>query len=83
MKPNKIYILIPLLSKNNRPDQPYIVLSQQILVANNSNAMLIAKYLEDKINETKDLYGINDPDNLNLIFKFKEINIEFNEHIKF
>ena len=45
--------------------------------------MLIAKYLEAKINETEDLYGIDDIDNLNLVFKFKEINIEFNEHIKF
>lgn len=83
LEDNKVYVIIPLLSKNSRPDQPYIVLSHQILITNNSKAMLLAKYISSKFNEVTDLYGITDPDNLSLVFKYKQININFNEHSKF
>ena len=79
----KVYIVIPMLSKNNRPDQPYIILSEQILITNESNAFIIAKFIGDKIDEVIELYGINDPDNLNLIFKYKQVEVNFKEHSKF
>jgi hypothetical protein len=72
---NKVYTVIPLLSKNNRPDQPYIILSEQILVTNNSRAMLITKFIANKYENVIDLYDIKDLDNLNLVFKYKQINI--------
>ena len=59
---SKIYVIIPLISRNSRPDQPYIVLSQQFLVSNNSNAIIIAKYITSKFDEVIDLYGIKDHD---------------------
>jgi hypothetical protein len=33
---NRIYTFIPFISVNSRPDEPYIILSQQILVSSNS-----------------------------------------------
>lgn len=65
--------MIPILSRNARPDQPHIILSQQILMTNNSNAMLISNYLSDKIRDSYDLYNIGTDDNLQITFKYKEI----------
>jgi hypothetical protein len=72
LESSNIYVIIPILSRNNRPDQPYIILSQQILVTNNSNALLIANYVNTKFNVMIELYGISDPDNLQLTFKYKK-----------
>ena len=83
LEDNKIYVLIPLISKNNRPDQPYIVLSQQILVSNNSNATVITEYITSKFDEMVGLYEFNDPTNLQLTFKYKLVDVNFNEHSKF
>jgi hypothetical protein len=80
---NKIYVLIPLISRNNRPDQPYIVLSQQILVSNNSNATVITEYITSKFDEMVGLYEFNDTTNLQLTFKYKLVDVNFNEHSKF
>jgi hypothetical protein len=78
-----IYVIIPIISRNNRPDQPYIILSQQLLVTNTSSALLIAKYINTKFNEMIELYGISDSDNLQLVFKYKQVKIKFNEDCKF
>jgi hypothetical protein len=83
LEDNKVYILIPFISANNRPDEPYIILSQQILITNNSNSLLISNYINNKINETINLYNINNLENKTLIFKYKPVKINFNEHNKF
>lgn len=80
---NKKYILIPFISANNRPDEPYIVLSQQILVTNNSNSLLISEYINNKIIDTINLYKINSLENITFLFKYKSIKINFNENNKF
>jgi hypothetical protein len=73
----KIYILIPFISANNRPDQPYIILSQQILVTNHSNYSLLTKYINDKINETINLYKLYDLEEFHVTFKYKQIEFNF------
>lgn len=80
---NKIYILIPFISANNRPDEPYIILSQQILITNNSNSLLISEYINNKIIDTINLYKITNIDEVKIIFKFKPVKINFNEHKSF
>ena len=75
---NKVYTLIPMFSKNNRPDEPYIILSQQILVTSNSNSILLFEYINNKIINTIDLYNIKDLEGV-FIFKYKEVKIKFNE----
>jgi hypothetical protein len=47
----KIYTVIPFISINNRPDQPYIILSQQFLVTDQSNRLLITNMINENINK--------------------------------
>ena len=44
-----MYTLILFISKNDRPDEPYIVLSQQILITYNSNPLLLTNYINNSI----------------------------------
>jgi len=83
LEENKVYTLIPFISKNDRPDEPTIMLSQQILITYNSNPILLTKYINNKINETFDLYNIEMIEDIKIIFKFKSIEIKFNEHNSF
>ena len=82
LEDNKVYNLIPLFSANGRPDEPIIVLSQQILVTSNSNSLLINEYIINKIIETQNLYNITELEGV-LIFKYKQVKINFNEHKTF
>src|SRR6267142_1819015 len=41
LEPEKIYTLIPIISINDRKDQPFMVLSEQILVTSKTNELLI------------------------------------------
>jgi len=82
LEDGKIYTLIPYISANDRPDEPYIVLSQQILITSNSNIKLINEFINNKINNTYNLYNISELEGV-LIFKFKQVKINFNEHNTF
>ena len=79
---NKVYALLLILSKNSRPDEPYIILSQTILVTNNSKLLILIKCFGNK-NDTLNLYDIKTIEKMSLIFKYKEVKIEFNEHSSF
>lgn len=78
LEDDTLYTVIPIISKNDKSDEPFITLSQQILVSDQSNSLLIAKFLQDKIKETVNLYNINDL-NAVLILKYKKVEIKFNE----
>jgi len=78
LEDNRVYTLIPYISANDRPDEPFIVLSQQILITSNSNSLLLCDYINNKIYNTKNLYNITELEGV-LIFKFKQVKIEFND----
>ena len=78
LEDNKVYTLIPYISANDRRDEPFIVLSQQILITSNSNSKLLCDYINNKIIETKYLYNITELEGV-LIFKFKQVKVEFND----
>jgi hypothetical protein len=80
---NKIYTLIPYLSINNKTDEPYIILSKQILISKASDSFILYDYIDDKIKETINLYNIDQLENFYIIFKFKQVNIEFKEYNTF
>src|ERR1700704_1512004 len=82
LEEDKVYTLIPFISKNDRPDEPYIILSQQILVTYNSNPVLLTNYINNKISDTINLYNINKLE-VTIIFKFKKLKFNFNEHNSF
>jgi len=83
LEEDKVYTLIPFLSANDRPDEPYIILSQQILVTYNSNPVLLTNYINNKISDTINLYNINKLEDVTIIFKFKKVEINFNKHVSF
>jgi hypothetical protein len=80
---NKVYSLIPFISINQRIDQPYMVLSQTILVTKQSNHLLIYNYLHNKIDDFVNLFNIDSLNAYYTIFKYKSVEINFNEYIKF
>ena len=82
LEDDKIYTLIPLLSRNDRPDEPFITLSQQILITSNSSSLLLNDFLQNKIINTIELYNIREIEGV-IIFKYKKVNINFNEHNSF
>jgi hypothetical protein len=82
LESDKIYVVIPILSKNNTPSQPFIVLSQQFLITRKSNYWLITKHLYDKSEECGDLYDI-DSSILKITLKYKEVKLDYNEYKTF
>jgi len=79
----KIYTIIPFISANNKTDEPYIILSQQFLISAKSDPILISKYINNKISDTINLYNIHNLNDFNIIFKFKQVEISFEEFNKF
>jgi hypothetical protein len=71
---NEAYILTPIISINNKTTDPYIILSKQFLITNQSNPKLIHNYLEDQLDAIKrDLCIDEFEDNyFFLIFKYKK-----------
>jgi hypothetical protein len=84
LEDNSIYTLIILYSKDDRTDEPYIVLTQQILITNNSMPLLIYNLIMNKLDRTIELYDM-DLLNLNgkIIFKYKKVKINFSKYKSF
>lgn len=74
---NKVYTVIPFISVNNKPDEPYIVLTQQFLISTKSDLILISNFIINKISDTVKLYNIHNLNDFNIIFKFKEVEIVY------
>ena len=80
---DKIYTVIPFISFNARYDEPYTVLSQQILVTKQSNSILIGNYIQDKTNIFHEQCDIDSLKSYYTIFKYKSIEINFQSYKKF
>jgi hypothetical protein len=79
---DKIYTIIPFMTINNRPNEPYIILSQQILVTRKSSSQLIALYLNSKIQTAINLYHIQQLEFF-ITFKYKEVEIKWESYKEF
>lgn len=75
---NKIYIIIPFISKNCRINEPYIILSRQILITNKSNDLLLSGFINEKIEKAIELYNMVDFDGYYSVLKYKTVDINFN-----
>jgi hypothetical protein len=60
-----------------------MILSQQILITKYSSWLLISNYINTKIEQSFDLFNINELPRFNIILKYKQVEIEFQEHKKF
>jgi hypothetical protein len=76
----KVLLIIPFITVTNTIKDPYICLSSQFLVSNNSDAVLLYRFLSDQLNTAFDDYKI-DSKNLkyNLYFKHKKVNLSYKE----
>jgi hypothetical protein len=83
LEDNKVYSLIPFISANDKSDEPYIILSQSILITNKSNPLLISRYIYNKCIDTMKLYNIAELKDFNVIFKYKSVEIDFEAKNKF
>jgi hypothetical protein len=80
LEDNRIYSIIPLISANNKPDEPYITLSQSLLISKKSSPLLISKYIYDKCISAGKLYNISEFNDFSIIFKYKPVEIQFEEN---
>lgn len=73
----KVYTLIPFISINNRSDEPYLILSQQILVTSYSNSLNITNYISRKIEQSFYFFNINELETFNIVLKYKQVELNF------
>jgi|ERR1700677_116385 hypothetical protein len=77
---DSVYSVIPFVSMLGRANDPYIVLSKQILISNNSSSKVIQDYLDYKLNHAIQDFGLMNLDGSNyfqLIFKYKKVTLDF------
>jgi predicted nucleotide-binding protein (sugar kinase/HSP70/actin superfamily) len=74
IRDNEIILIFPFLTTTEDLKDPYLRLSNQFLVNNQSNPALIARFLEDQW-FTSDFYNEND-NQFFLYFKYKKVYIK-------
>ena len=80
LEDDTIYTVIPIISMFGKTEDPYIILSKQILVSRNSSPKLIHEYLNSKLDQTILEFGsicLDGGNNFQLIFKYKKITLDF------
>lgn len=75
--------MFPLISANNDPNEPYIILSPSILISIKSNPLLITEYIHNKCIDTMKLYNIPKFNDFRIIFKYKSVEIDYEAKNKF
>jgi len=75
---NSLYTVIPIISVKNSPDEPYIVLSNSILVTKYSDYKLVHNYIFERYLKSKDSFEIIDDDFL-LVLKYKRVKLDINQ----
>jgi len=74
-----IYTIIPIISMFGKTDDPYIILSKQILVTRDSSPKVIHEYLNSKLDQTILDFGsvsLDGGNHFQLIFKYKKITFD-------
>lgn len=79
----KVYTVIPIMSINKSFDDPYFILSKQILVTRYSNPQIITQFLVNKINRTDELFSFNELQYFWVTLKYKAIDLDFDNYAKF
>jgi hypothetical protein len=77
LKDNEIYLIDPVISMNYKITDPYITLSMQFLVTNNSNPILIYEYLISQFGKARNDFNFHDDYYFLLKYKLIEHIISF------
>jgi hypothetical protein len=76
LQDNQVYLINPFISINCRHNDPYLTMSRQFLITNNSNIMLINNYLINQLAIAKEDFDYHD-DYYFLIFKYKTVELDY------
>lgn len=81
IKDDDVLLIIPFITVSNSIKDPYISLSSQFLICNNSDPILIYKFLVEQLNTAYDDYKMDYKNvNFNLYFKHKTVKISHREY---
>jgi hypothetical protein len=70
-----IYLVNPLISVNCKYNDPYLTLSRQFLISNESNSVLIYNYLFQQMEIAVNSFNF-ELDSYFLLFKYKKVELE-------
>jgi hypothetical protein len=70
---NSIYSVIPLATMSPKLDDPYIILSKQILITQYSNPYTLHNYLNEQLRKFCEDFNIEDLNNFRIYLKFRKI----------
>ena len=73
---NSLYNVIPMISIKGHPNDPYIVLSNSMLVTRYSNHRTIQYYLYSKYLQTLKDFRMDNLEQYLVIFKYKKIQVD-------
>jgi len=79
---NSLYTMIPMISINNNPDEPYLVLSNSILVSKHSDHRMIHHYIYAKYIKSLEDFNSDGLEDYTLVFKYKRIKLDINQITK-
>lgn len=80
IKDNEVILIIPFITHSNTIKDPYICLSSQFLITNNSDPILVYRFIDNQINTAFEQYNIDYEEiSYNLYFKHKKVNLFFKE----
>lgn len=74
------YTVIPIITMSGKTDDPYIILSKQILITKKSSPQVIHEYLKSKLEQTIIGFGsvsLDSGNNFQLSFKYKKVTLDF------
>jgi hypothetical protein len=76
---NSLYTVIPMISINNNPNEPYMVLSRSILVSKYSSYRMIQYYIYAKYLKSLEDFGIDNLEDYTLVFKYKKVRLDIDQ----
>jgi hypothetical protein len=80
IKEDDVLMIIPFITVSNNIKDPYISLSTQFLICNNSDPILIYRFLVEQLNTAYEHYQIDNTNlRYNLYFKHKTVKISDKE----
>jgi hypothetical protein len=75
LQKDKIYLIQPMISINRRIDDPYLTLSRQFLITNESNCFIVHDFIFEKLEKAENDFNFN-LCNYFLILKYKTVYLD-------
>lgn len=77
LHPNKIYMVKPFISVTYKANDPYLVLSRQILLTKYSDPKLFCDYLIEQTSKAFQQFDVDDLEGFYTVLKYKSVIFDF------